>query len=261
MSKIKVLNLYAGIGGNRKLWKNVDVTAVEIDENIAKVYQDHFPEDKVVIGDAHKYLLKHFKEFDFIWSSPPCPSHSQFRYRCGYRAGWYDDKPLFPDMKLYEEIIFLQYYFEGKWVVENVESYYKPLIKPYFVQRHFFWSNFVIPNNTGFKKDDIRNRERKTIEEKQEQYGFDLTNSEGIEKRKVLNNCVDSKLGLYVFNCAYKDVQQTIVNPPTSKSKILTLPKAKTINMRDEASAMPSPKDASHPSHHPNIKSNKINLL
>lgn len=26
---IKVLNLYAGIGGNRKLWEGVEVTAVE----------------------------------------------------------------------------------------------------------------------------------------------------------------------------------------------------------------------------------------
>ena len=26
---MKILNLYAGLGGNRKLWKNVDVTAVK----------------------------------------------------------------------------------------------------------------------------------------------------------------------------------------------------------------------------------------
>ena len=25
---VKVLNLYAGVGGNRKLWKNVDVVAI-----------------------------------------------------------------------------------------------------------------------------------------------------------------------------------------------------------------------------------------
>ena len=72
--KLKVLNLYAGIGGNRKLWTNVDVTAIEINSEIAKIYQDFFPDDKVIIGDAHKYLLEHYKEFDFIWSSPPCPT-------------------------------------------------------------------------------------------------------------------------------------------------------------------------------------------
>ena len=54
MSKIKVLNLYAGIGGNRKLWENVDVTAVEWKPEIAVIYQDFFPDDKVIITDAHK---------------------------------------------------------------------------------------------------------------------------------------------------------------------------------------------------------------
>ena len=32
---MKVLNLYAGIGGNRKLWKDVEVTAVENNKEIA----------------------------------------------------------------------------------------------------------------------------------------------------------------------------------------------------------------------------------
>src|SRR5680860_1285631 len=75
-----VLNLYAGIGGNRKLWTDCDVTAVEWDEETAKVYQDYFPNDKVIVGDAHQYLLDHYKEFDFIWSSPPCPTHSRARF-------------------------------------------------------------------------------------------------------------------------------------------------------------------------------------
>ena len=79
MNSIKVLNLYAGIGGNRKLWKGVEVTAIEINPEIAKIYQDFFPNDKVIITDAHQYLLEHYKEFDFIWSSPPCQTHSSFR--------------------------------------------------------------------------------------------------------------------------------------------------------------------------------------
>jgi hypothetical protein len=36
---LKVLNLYCGIGGNRKLWQNVDVTAVEYNEEIASIYK------------------------------------------------------------------------------------------------------------------------------------------------------------------------------------------------------------------------------
>ena len=37
-------------------------------------------------------------------------------------------KPAFPDMKLYEEIIFLEHNFKGKYVVENVIPFYEPLI-------------------------------------------------------------------------------------------------------------------------------------
>jgi len=49
---MKVLNLYAGIGGNRKLWEDVEVTAVEWDEETDKVYQDYFPDDKMIVGDV-----------------------------------------------------------------------------------------------------------------------------------------------------------------------------------------------------------------
>ena len=67
---MKILNLYAGIGGNRKLWGDEhEITAVEIDPEIAAIYQDFFPNDEVIVGDAHQYLLEHFKEYDFIWSN------------------------------------------------------------------------------------------------------------------------------------------------------------------------------------------------
>lgn len=74
---MKILNLYAGIGGNRKLWGDEhDITAVEFDERIAAIYQDLYPNDTVIVGDAHQYLLDHYSEFDFIGASPPCPTHS-----------------------------------------------------------------------------------------------------------------------------------------------------------------------------------------
>ena len=62
----KVLNLYAGIGGNRKLWKDVDVTAIEINPEVANIYQDLFPNDKVIVTDAHQYLIDHYTEFDTV---------------------------------------------------------------------------------------------------------------------------------------------------------------------------------------------------
>lgn len=120
---MKILNLYSGIGGNRKLWGNEqEVDAVEYNSIIAKIYEDHFPNDNVFIEDAHEYLLDYYENYDFIWSSPPCPSHSKLRYM--------NKVKMYPDMALYQEILFLKHFFKGKWVVENVIPYYEPLIKP-----------------------------------------------------------------------------------------------------------------------------------
>jgi len=206
---MKILNLYAGIGGNRKLWKDVEVTAVENNPKIAKIYQDFFPNDKVIVTDAHKYLLENFDKFDFIWSSPPCPSHSQMRYRLNYlnkdKSKFCDAKPLFPDMKLYEEIIFLKYYFKGQWVVENVISYYEPLIKAQKKQRHYFWSNFSIPD-IELKASNITHG---NIEHFSNMLGFDVSKYKGINKNVILKNCVHPKLGLHVFKSGLK-IQQTL---------------------------------------------------
>lgn len=78
---VKILNLYSGIGGNRELWGNEhDITAVELDEKRASKYQLLFPYDTVIVADAHEYLLDNFRDFDFIWSSPPCQTHSRANY-------------------------------------------------------------------------------------------------------------------------------------------------------------------------------------
>jgi len=193
--KLKVLNLYAGIGGNRKLWgTDCEVTAVEYDENIAKVYEDYFSTDKVVVADAHEYLLNHFAEFDFIWSSPPCQSHSSFRQNIGVR--FRGVKPIYPDMNLWQEIVFLQYNFTGEWVVENVKPYYTPFISPTIaLQRHYFWSNLQIPN-MQFKKDLLRSAQ---IPQLEELHGYDLSKYKLPNKRQVLRNCVAPEVGLYVF--------------------------------------------------------------
>jgi DNA (cytosine-5)-methyltransferase 1 len=194
---MKVLNLYSGIGGNRKLWKNVKVTAVENNPAIAAIYQDFFPGDEMIIGDAHEYLLKHYKEFGFIWSSPPCQTHSKTMF-------WNHIKKRYPNMALYEEIIFLKHFFYGIWVVENVKPYYEPLIPPQFVDRHVFWANFQISAiNIG---EVVRNDRGNGIKVKMQKRGFDIKDWRGYEgdKRPVLNNCVYPELGLHVFNCAMK---------------------------------------------------------
>jgi DNA (cytosine-5)-methyltransferase 1 len=183
----------------------IEVTAVEINEDIAKVYQQFFPQDKVIVGDAHQYLLEHFSEFDFIWASPPCPSHSRVRIYSSVARG--QSEPIYPDMKLYEEIIFLKYYFKGKWVVENVISYYEPLIKPKEIQRHYFWSNFNISQNSFIAPDNIGDGNN---EDRQDKLGFDISNISIEDKTKLLRNCVDPQLGLHVFECAFKKKQLSL---------------------------------------------------
>lgn len=176
---MKILNLYAGIGGNRKLWGDEhEITAVELDTETAAVYKDLYPNDILVIGDAHEYLLGHYKEFDFIWSSPPCPTHSRSRY-----WAWKNKQPVFPDMTLYEEIIFLKHHAKGRWIIENVKPYYCPLIDGIELGRHLIWSNFRIEH----------------IEHK----SSDVMKLSGTSKRdKRLRNMVDPEIGKHILNCA-----------------------------------------------------------
>jgi len=145
---LKILNLYAGIGGNRKLWGDEnEVTAVEFDENIAAVYKNFYQNDTVVVGDAMAYLLEHYEEYDIIWVSPPCPSHSRARYpRVGVKySNGKKYGAIYPDMSLYQIIILLQYHFKGKYIVENVIPYYTYLIEPSVIlHRHAFWTNFNV---------------------------------------------------------------------------------------------------------------------
>lgn len=133
--KIKVLNLYAGIGGNRYLWPaGLDITAVELNPKVAAEYKRNFPIDHVVIGDARKYLLNNYNRFDIVWGSKPCQSHSRMNYIF--------DKKRYPDLGLYEEIIFLRQFFKGKYIYENVIPYYEPIVPAQFqLCRHLFWTN------------------------------------------------------------------------------------------------------------------------
>lgn len=194
---MKILNLYSGIGGNRKLWDpKHEVTSVEYDEAIANVYADLFPNDELVVGDAHEFLRNHHEEFDFIWSSPPCQTHSSFRYNIGVRFRGVE--PKFPDMTLYEEIVFLRYHSEALWLVENVVPYYDPLIPAVKIGRHLYWSNFDLPELPA-PVDNIRGNQ---IPQLQELHGFDLSKYRLPNKRQVLRNCVTPEVGLAILETA-----------------------------------------------------------
>ena len=214
---MKILNLYACLGGNRYKWgDDHDITAVEWDEELARLYQERFPKDKVIVADAHKYLLEHYKEFDFIWSSPPCPTHSRAR-------GWnpkYETK--YPDMKLYEEIILLETVskgktprFKGKYVVENVIPYYEPLIYAQKRNRHLYWCNFKLPNILSKRKNPELGYAKKELLELCSFHDYDFRQYKGKQPIvKIARNLVDYKAGKTILDTAMgimtkQDTKQT----------------------------------------------------
>ena len=173
-----------------------DVTAVEYDPEIAKAYAEHFPNDTVIVGDALEYLLNHYHEFDFIWASPSCPTHSQYRYNVGVRAKGY--APVIPEMtSLYGVITFLKHHFDGDWAVENVKPYYEPLIAPSAtVGRHLIWASFPVAD---LKISSNGMRENNKISEAQEANGFDISQTKIKNKRQVLRNCTEGEVGQHIL--------------------------------------------------------------
>jgi len=219
---MKILNLYACLGGNRYKWDEVaeelgitiEVTAVELDPELARMYQERFPNDKVIVADAHQYLLDHYKEFGFIWSSPPCPTHS--RMKLNQAKGTGNHKPVFPDIKLYEEIIFLKHYFSGKYCVENVIPYYEPLIPAKKRGRHLYWTNFNLPNDLNGKvPPSAWGQPGLGILERYHEIDIIMKDYKA-EKRKdsMINNLVDYRAGKTILETALgimrkQDIKQT----------------------------------------------------
>jgi len=202
---MKILNLYACLGGNRYKWDEVaqeagiqiEVTAIEWDEELAKLYQERFPNDTVIVADAHQYLLDNYKNFDFIWSSPPCPSHSRARF-----ARQSTTVAVYPDMKLYEEILFLENYYEGKYVVENVIPFYEPLIQAQKRGRHLYWTNFVLPNDLKERKASIMESTNE-VQKWCEFHDYDFYKYKGEQPtNKIARNLVDYEAGRTIFETA-----------------------------------------------------------
>lgn len=213
---MKILNLYACLGGNRYKWNEVkndiEVTAVELDTEAARLYQERFPDDKVIVADAHQYLLDHYKEFDFIWSSPPCPTHSRARF-----ARRETTDVAYPDLKLYEEIIFLEKWYKKKYVVENVIPYYEPLIPAKKRGRHLYWTNFNLPN-------DLKERDSSIMEGADEVtkwckfHNYDFKKYKGKQRTdKMARNLVDYEAGKTIFETALN----IITKPKTTQTTLL----------------------------------------
>ena len=209
---MKILNLYACLGGNRYKWGDEhDITAVELDPEAARLYQERFPNDIVIVTDAHQYLLDHYKEFDFIWSSPPCPSHSRARY---WNSSNYDTTTaaIYPDMMLYQEILFLQHYFKGKYVVENVIPYYTPLIEAQKKGRHLYWCNFILPNDLGDRRFAISSA-KKELKGLCEFHDYDFNKYKGTQSvLKMARNLVDYEAGKTILDTAMGIIHKQNVN-------------------------------------------------
>ena len=198
---MKILNLYACLGGNRYKWgDDHDITAVEWDEELAKQYQERFPNDKVIVADAHQYLLDHYKEYDFIWSSPPCPTHSRARY---WAYGANGKNPVYPNMKLYEEIIFLDYHFKGKYVVENVIPYYEPMLNPLKRHRHLYWCNFKLPQKLSSRDNSGSLNQKGVMQDLIDFHNYDFRKYKGKQPiQKIARNLVDYEAGKTILDTA-----------------------------------------------------------
>ena len=197
--EMKVLNLFAGLGGNRKFWNdvakekgiNIEVTAVEFDPEIAKAYAKRYPNDNVIVGDAWDYAAKNYLDFDFIWASPPCQTHSRLNIANNIRN---DRTKRLPDFRLYELIVYLKYFCKKAFVVENVVPFYEPLIKPTAeIGRHYFWANFDLffLHNSNFR-----------IVTKTKIGDFmdlDLNEFKIKNKRQAIRNEVDYEIGKKIF--------------------------------------------------------------
>lgn len=202
---MKVLNLYACLGGNRYKWDEVadiDVTAVELDPFAAELYAERFPNDTVIVADAHAYLLDNYQRFDFIWSSPPCPTHSRIQYSMKTHH-----KMQYPDMRLYEEIILLQAFYNGKWTVENVMPFYEPLIPAKKRGRHLYWTNFALPNVLSKRQPPSMtthgDRPANNWKAFADFHEVDVSKYKGKQsKAKMARNLVDYEAGRTIFETA-----------------------------------------------------------
>lgn len=202
MKERKVYVGCAGLGGNRKHWQDVDVTAVEYTEKIANAYKLNHPSDNVIVDDAFNYFQEHFERYDFAWFSPSCQKHSRMVKFTRHKV-----RVIPPVTEIYGIIIFLKTWFnEKKWVVENVQPYYEPLIEPTAILgRHLFWSNFPIEQFYVQSPPDFINMGNTAGAEQLKEwlgihYPGNIYYDGNHSPTQVLRNCVHPDLGLHVFN-------------------------------------------------------------
>lgn len=195
---MKVLNAYAGIGGNRHLWPSEWViTAVELNPRVAAEYQARYPDDVVIVGDAHRYVLDHAHEFDAIWTSPPCPTHSRINNTRKVKPK--------PDPSLWEQIAFLRA-LGRPFVVENVHTYYDPPILPDLVtERHYYWTSEPPVLVTSHWTPAKLGRRHESADQLADNYGLPRLAAGSVpDRRLAMRNAVLPSEGLEIAQAAFE---------------------------------------------------------
>jgi len=121
----------------------------------------------------------------------------------------------YPDMKLYQEVIFLDNFFKGKYVVENVIPFYTPLIPSNKRGRHLYWTNFNLPNNINERPAIGISQGVNEVKRLCEFHDYDFYKYKGKQPtNKIARNLVDYKAGKTIFETALgiikkQDIKQT----------------------------------------------------
>ena len=116
----------------------------------------------------------------------------------------------YPDMRLYQEIIFLDNYFTGKYVVENVIPFYEPLITAHKRHRHLYWTNFKLPNNLSNRYNPDLSRTKNLIDALSKFHDYDFRKYNGEQRmNKIARNLVDYEDGKTILETAIGVIRKT----------------------------------------------------
>lgn len=203
---MRILNLESGLGGNVNLIDDLEheIVNVELEPKIYEVHKFRKPNQVHILGDSSEYLLKNYKDFDFIWTSPPCQTHSKMNKATRHNT------IRFVDPMLIQRIIFLKHWYKGKYVVENVTPYYEPYPGYQKLGRHLFWTNFEIkPFEMPEQPKGFINMA--TIEAKKTMmdwlgihYEKNIYYGKNHCPVQILRNCVHPVIGKNIFDQAFK---------------------------------------------------------
>lgn len=193
-TKPKILNLYSGIGGTiHKLNDYSNITNVDNNKIVLEINKRLHPGSTNILCDAKEYLIKNYRNFDIILASPPCQPNTRLNYTLNSQ-----NIVRLPDLSIYEIVLFLEQFHKGLYMVENVISYFEPLIKPQILDRHFVWSNVKFKNIDMPNKFNLSSSNIKYLENS---LGINLGKTKGLGKRKdqILRNCIHPGLGVQII--------------------------------------------------------------